>query len=443
MQRHLNAPIRTVMASVVVAAGLVAGPARAAQAATAPTLSEFQLRPASNQAELMDRVQLLDAELPTLGVANILAQASRQGTWSSGICNSAAAGQLTQVTRSFCFDPSDNASIGSTTVEWTPQAVTTVADAQDDQDWNGTKPLLVSWTDDDSEAVKGVRVTFIDSATGKYQHVLLVYPFINASGNPSYMSLRTQQDSTGVSLHAGGMAWYGNYLYVADTDRGFRVFDMRYIFDLQSAANGDTTDKLQIGRQNGIYYGHGYRYVMPEVAAWTNVVDRDPAKKCTVNAGSPTFSFVGLDRSGADHLTTGEFCADLNGTAPADDKGRVAGWPVIGTGDSAGQPEVGGDGLWRADSAFRLPIGNIQGAVRDNGVWYLSRSQGSTTSGQLITTNAASGTTGTLTLGGNSTRTVAIGPEDLSFWSSFNGGQNVIWTVTEWPGRRMLYALPQ
>jgi hypothetical protein len=35
-----------------------------------------------------------------------------------------------------------------------------------------------------------------------------------------------------INVHAGGVAWYGNYLYVADTEAGLRVFDLRKIFDL-------------------------------------------------------------------------------------------------------------------------------------------------------------------------------------------------------------------
>ena len=112
---------------------------------------------------------------------------------------------------SFCFDAADSGTNGGN-VEWTPQGVTTVADAQEDQAWGAAAPLLVGWYNDDSEQVKGARITFIDPSTGAYQHVLLAYPFINDSDNATYMSLRTKQDSSGRSLHAGGMAWYGNYL---------------------------------------------------------------------------------------------------------------------------------------------------------------------------------------------------------------------------------------
>ena len=49
-------------------------------------------------------------------------------------------------------------------------------------------------------------------------------------------------------IHAGGIVWHGNLLYVVDTTRGIRVFDMRQIFELErrptrarSAATGRST----------------------------------------------------------------------------------------------------------------------------------------------------------------------------------------------------------
>ncbi|MGW0958255.1 hypothetical protein ACWD4K_04235 [Streptomyces gelaticus] len=65
-------------------------------------------------------------------------------------------------------------------------------------------------------------------------------------------------------IHAGGMVWYGNYLYVADTANGMRVFDLRKIMDLNPDNNADVddptpddlvsnvVDKRRIGRQNNV-----------------------------------------------------------------------------------------------------------------------------------------------------------------------------------------------
>ncbi|GAB4085370.1 hypothetical protein GCM10028784_20000 [Myceligenerans cantabricum] len=464
------------LATLLVAAGLVVVPAIPASAdePPVPSLEDYRMRPANNADQLQERVELLDEQLPKLGVRNILAQAPRQGTTAAGeACNDDAVGALEpDITFSFCWDAADNAA-GDGTYEWTPQGITTVADAQADKEWNGTQPLLVTWyqchtvdgeklcgDDDDSlcdrydeECVKGVRVTFVDPDTGRYAHVLLAYPFINDSGNATYMSLRTQQTAAGESLHAGGVAWYGNYLYVADTARGVRVFDMRYIFDLEAAGEkGDTSDKHQIGRQDGVFYGHGYRYVMPEVAAYTNNVPRPPAAERCTNAGSPNTSFVSIDRSGIDHLITGEYCP---GRTPEDGEagGRVAAWPLDG---STGRPDINGTctsrtppheqiPCWRADNAFALPagVGNIQGATRYDGSWYLTQSNGMTNRSVLMTAVQETGeTTGVLrfSLAG---RPAGIGIEDLSYWPGDDPGRSGLWSLTEWWGKRMIYVTPR
>lgn len=409
--------------------------------ATPPSLDDFKLRPATNQADWLDRVKKLDVELPKLGVKNILEQASRYGKQSttSETCNPDATLTRKLSNASYCFDTADSGKIGGD-VEWMPQGVTTVADATADQQWNTKQPILISWydkkpktqTNTDADKIKGARVTFFDPATAKYQHVLLVYPFINNFGNVTYMSLRTTQTEEYDSLHAGGIAWYGNYLYVADTARGFRVFDMRYIFDLEQARNGNTADQNKIGYHNGKYYGHGYRYVMPEAAAWSSVVNRDPNKACSANAGSPTFSFAGVDRSGLSHLTTGEFCADKIAGGDVNKSERVARWPLDGT---TGQPKLI-EGLWKADAVYRLPISNIQGAVSYNNTWYLSRSQGAS-NGFLYVTKPIATTTGILEIG--TTHYAAVGLEDLAHWPKPDGSPGGLWTVTEHAEKRLLY----
>lgn len=425
------------------------------------------MRPATNQAELMDRVKKLDAQLPKLGVQNILKEAPRAGTKvNDTACNSKAVNPSVgpDIGYSFCWDKSDQAASGN--YEWTPQGVATVADAQADQQWGTAQPVITTWYQKqhgsavgekckykkngewtEQNCVKGVRISIIDPNTGKYAHVLLAYPFINASGNATYMSLRTKQDSGHGSLHAGGVAWYGNYLYVADTARGLRVFDMRYIFDLKAAGDkADIGDKTKIGRQDGKFYSHGYRYVMPEVAAYTNTVPRSTTKtyQC-LNKSSPNTSFVSLDRSGTDHLVTGEFCNREVG----DTNGRVASWPLNG---DNGRPDMNATCVsdlpghanipcWHADSAYAMPIDNVQGATRYDGKWFMNQSRGSS-AGALIQAPQPAGATGVLKSVAPAHYT-AIGPEDLSYWPGSQSHRNGLWTLIERYGQRMVYVTPK
>jgi hypothetical protein len=171
-------------------------------AAAPPALDDFVLVPAGG--DLPARVDRLDAVLPKLGVQGILAQANRQGISGCQPTKPEEPKPETPV-RSFCFEDGDNE-----TTAWYPQGVTTVADAQEDQQWGDKQALLVSWYDHNQGVEKGIRVTFIDPATDRYQHVLLVYPYDGEQG-PSYESLTTPQRGDGRSVHAGGVVWYGNF----------------------------------------------------------------------------------------------------------------------------------------------------------------------------------------------------------------------------------------
>jgi len=84
----------------------------------------------------------------------------------------------------------------SATKDWYPQGV----DARGDV-------VLVSWY---SKVTDAARLSVVDTAAGRYGHVALVM----ADGKP-------------VKSHAGGLAWREDLLYVADTTRGLRVFDLR------------------------------------------------------------------------------------------------------------------------------------------------------------------------------------------------------------------------
>ncbi|GAA0524199.1 hypothetical protein GCM10011581_44870 [Saccharopolyspora subtropica] len=423
-------PRAAAVLSAAVAAVLATTAPAPAATATPPNLVDFEL--VNTSGDLRSRVDKLADQLPKADVPSILANANRQGS-TGDACTSPALDAMQEAPlRKFCFNAEDTGKVGGT-VEWMPQGVTTVADANDDQQVGGKQALLVSWYDKGTDPIKGVRVSFLDPATSKYRHVLLVYPYINSNGNPSYEAVTTPQAGNGNSVHAGGTAWYGNYLYVVDTARGIRIFDMRTIFDLGAADNGDTSNKALVGRHDNMYHGFGYRYVMPQVAGWSNpegVVDHPGDYKCTAT-GRQRYSYVSLDRSTSPHtLLTGEYCADQHN---ANLNGRVARWNLATT----GLPAPDSDGTWRATSAYRLPKPRVQGVTAAAGRWYLSTSNGQNNAGnfQAAVPDKDTGA-GVLTTDGPN-RAVAIGVEDLSYWP----GNNEVWTVTEHPGKRVLYSV--
>lgn len=435
-------------------------------------LANFQLRPnklgdddPDDDDDLPTRVEDLDNELINAGVGKILADANRTGEVGTGgvPCNNKAVdeGVLDRMSESICFNNGDN-----NTRLWYPQGVTTIADAQDDKYWGdkdkNNQPVLVSWYDhtrkrgtgkeddikcedknEENDPEKGVRVSFMDPRTGKYRHVLLVYPTRNSYGNASYMSVRSKQvggdsEKNNCSLHAGGMVWYGNFLYVADTGRGFRVFDMRHIYDLGADPDGTTQAPKEIGRRSGTYYGHGYRYVMPQVASWT-LTTSNKHNRCTPDAKGLKFSYAGLDRSGLDHMLAGEYCNQKQ-----DVPGRVVAWPMAGAVNGEGEQRTDTNYRWQADVAHKLPHSNIQGASRFNDRWYLSKSRGRDENGLLYQTAKSVPSTEKLQVA--TFQDAAIGPEDLSHWEDGRGGTTLgtMWTVAEHDTRRMVYAtIPQ
>ena len=375
----------------------------AAQAPMEPvSKSPFVLEATSEH--LQNEANNLANQLPKSGIQKLLTNANRTAVRG---CSSSALTGVSGVVDRWCFNSGDN-----NTPEWYPQGVSGTGDAQADDLWGTKRAIVTSWY---HKGDKGSRVTFLDPATGKYRHVLLVEPYTNSYGNPSYRA---------VKIHAGGIVWYGNYLYVVDTRRGIRVFDMRYVFDLTESPKGDTSNKDLIGRRDGVYYGHGYRYVMAQIGAWT-VPGKQAGASCEPS-GPPRFGFIGLDRSPVpDTLITGEYC---NPPEPKDDPtqyGRVARWPLDG---QTGKLKTASDGRVYATEAYRAPSSNAQGVLALNGTWYLMTSAGSKNNGKLYKARPGAHPT---------YRKAAIGPEDLYYWPA----RDQIWTVAGYPGKRVLYAV--
>lgn len=364
---------------------------------------DFWLFPASTAGT----VDGLDRKLYRDTVPTVLRRANRKATGSCRL------GALKNVRTSwyYCFDAED-----SQTLKWTPQGVTGVSDARLGETWQGTKPLAVSWYHSDhcrKKVTCGVRISFLDTRTGRYRHVLLVEPKVNSAHHYSYDA---------VSVHAGGIAWYGNYLYVADTSHGLRVFDVRRIFDLDPDGNPATDDRQQdrdvrsnatdtgkVGRHDNVFYGLGYRYVMPQVRRYFH---RAATGACGV--GRSRHSYVSVDRSTApDTLVTGEYCTKpKHVTTPH--HGRVARYAID---QGTGLLRMTGSGPFtRAvpGTVYQLPDWYVQGAANYRGTWYLNRSHNCTkkSNGTLIL--ATAGRSGQLHP--VASRTVATGPEDLSVW---------------------------
>ncbi|MEV3987317.1 hypothetical protein AB0J57_00240 [Streptomyces sp. NPDC049837] len=420
--------------------------------------ADFRLK---SGADLARKVAKLDAMLPKQGVQKILRYANRP-LLTGGDCRTDPFGKgdkgkdPLEPAKKYCFKDDD-----ANSVEWIPQAVTGASDAAKDEKWGAKRPILIGSYDDDNTGrtkkgckkkasdkcnEKGVRITFVDPATNKYRHALLVWPYVSKKSKKITFDAIHANDRKGqTGIHIGGMAWYKNYLYVADTYNGIRVFDMRKIMDLDPDNKPSTNDTLsggyrtdvknkkKIGRHGKTWYGFGYRYVMPQVATWTfqakqhnkATAGKKNKKKITycATSGAPKASYLSIDRSVSPHeLIMGEYCRS---TPSHPSTGRLTGYALDpGTGKLASRGGVTRTPAW----GFYLPKEGMQGAARYDGRYYLNQSK-KYDNGSIVRAKPFP-KRGLLAYG--SDVPTAVGPEDLYVeHGRRTGNPALLWSVSE------------
>ncbi|MFI0371325.1 hypothetical protein ACH35V_25960 [Actinomadura sp. 1N219] len=363
------------------------GRAPAQAAVAAPNLRDFDLRRVSDRS---GPLRALSGKLERSSVDALLT-ASGQRRLGHGCGKPAAVPARSLV---HCFDRADSA-----TGKWVPQGVTSVSDATAGERLpGGGRPLLVSWHDSGR-----VRLTFVNPHRRTYRHVLLVYPTMKR-GRPTYGD---------IGVHAGGIAWYGSKLYVADTRHGVREFDIRQIYDLGKSKAGSTGHAGRVGLHGKKYYGHGHRYVMAQTGSW-HFTRGSTSGKCH-GSGPLRMSWIAVDRTTWRHaLIAGEYCK------PKAPRGRVVTWPLWA---------LSGGGVAQADWAAALPGDRIQGGVRTNGRWWFTQGRGQKRGRLLMTSRDWDGWSRV------TRRTISHGPEDLSCYR----GQHRIWTIAEHARKRALW----
>ncbi|WP_156325659.1 hypothetical protein [Nonomuraea sp. SBT364] len=324
----------------------------------------FTLRRATGS--LAEGAAKLAGEIGATSVEAVIAAANRQAVRRGA---GAALGAMSpRPAEWYAFDAGDQ-----DTVDWYPQGLTCAEDSGS----IGVPMFVATWYYKPEAGERGIRATFFSPRTLKYRHALLVEAKPDGSFAP-------------IDIHAGGVACHGDLLYVADTFRGLRVFDLGHVLDLRTVQN-DVGDGDRVGRHGGRLHAFGYRYVIPQTDFW-RVAER-----------RAIFSFAGVDRV-TGTLISGEYDGDGPG-------GRVARWnlPL--------------DGVPR--DAYVLGHEKIQGALSQGDTWYLSQSRGSAGNGKLLVHSG-----GELT-----TRPYPVGPEDLTV----QDGR--LWSLTEFRGKRVIFGV--
>ncbi len=287
---------------------------------------------------------------------------------------------------------------------WKPQGITASFDAVPNGVVAGKKVLFATWryVPGAGKVHKGARLSFVDvtgPATPKYRHALLVEPKLLESGQPSFGA---------VPASAGGIAWVGGKLYVADSSTGLRVFDLDKILQVTT---GDSS-KIGYVSSKDAWYGYGYKYVVPQVARYRLC----PGSCCAI------FSFAGLlVGPGSASLLTGEY-------SKSSVAGRVHRWPLDPkTGDlKLAQGHAKPDGVWWGG------VTAMQGGVITGANWWLASSAPKSSSpkadGKLIRTAPGKAHT---------EMPWADSPQDMMI----DDGGDLIWGHNWTAGKRSVFAV--
>ncbi|MDF1662463.1 MAG: hypothetical protein P1V97_11870 [Planctomycetota bacterium] len=280
---------------------------------------------------------------------------------------------------------------------WFPQGVTGSGDASQSGLVANRQLIAVSWHFNEllafGAADQGARVSFIDitkPGIPRYQHVLFVESFKDKLG-PNFRALK---------FHAGGMVWYGDYLYVADATVGLRVFDLTKIMQV------DPGKTHEIGRNGkGQYHAHDHVYILPQVNCY----------RLHSKSSKLRFSSLSLDRSTKPpSLISGDYKVLSR-------RGKLLRW---GLNNKSHRLEGKAD--IKPIEAYEMGQSRVQGVLSWKGQFWM----------------ASSGLRPRLRTGRPRSKIHArpwvLGPEDLYF----DCGSSLLWTATEFPRRRYILAVP-
>jgi hypothetical protein len=199
------------------------------------TLSDYKLKQSGYSAT----IAALDKALPKVTVSDIIADLNHGNSVASPGIKNLVASTAYRWEETADFNDQD-------TEKWYPQGITTSADSYASGVYEGKKVQIVTWHSDNyDDGKRGARVSFVSpggkGSGRKYRHVLLV----QTKGNDDFQTIK--------GLHAGGIAWYGNLVYVVDTTGGLRVFDLDHIYKV----DGDIKDDA--GKVGSKYGAYGYK----------------------------------------------------------------------------------------------------------------------------------------------------------------------------------------
>ncbi|GIF04204.1 hypothetical protein [Actinoplanes siamensis] len=394
MSIRVRLPRATVALTLTVSAALVAGsPAFAASAPTSLPAGQFTL--SANYTKFDALNTALAGKLGTASVSDVMDNANHD---RQGITDSL---NLAGYSTGFQFDDTDVNDCANF-----PQGITTSRDAvgtANSGNYDGHQLILVSWYTKDGcgGGTSRSRITLVDwDATypNKYRKILLVEP-TGTTAAPNFKD---------VLIHAGGVSWYGDYLYVADTGHGMRVFNMAKILKTNTGGTAD-----QIGRQSDTtYYAHNYAYVLPQVGTIT---------AATTSGTSLAWSSISLDRADPS-IVMAEYTCSSGCTAYPNRAPRAVRFPF-----APGLTTFAGSTT--ASEALQLPWYKLNGVASHNDRWWFNSSGDK----KLYYWTPAAGP---------SSYSWVSGGESISYWEDTTN-PDLLWSLQEPVGHRNVFAVEQ
>ncbi|MFI7322680.1 RICIN domain-containing protein [Streptomyces venezuelae] len=371
-QSEARSSVRAALAALLTLAALALGLATAGPAAAQPNAMEGPLtRLSTEQARkfhlAINRKTMFDdhgAAIRGVEKTGAVTKVSPVDVATSGqhtgrpLCHTTGINGTFQY-NGFCWDKDDDfTSAYDPEGGWHPQGLTASHDAQPGGTVDGHHLYAGSWyygMGEDKRDLMG-RVSLVDS-TGKqwtYGHVLLVMP----TGDENNGDFRPV-----LNVHADGMVWYGNKLFVANGGE-LQVYDFQHLWKMKTSSE-------RTGIENGVSSARWHQWALPMVGRYSlNTLPNQHPRTCPSPPSEERtcLSSLSLDRSGpVDHLVSGEYYKD--GAGPVS---RIARWPlnpntalpVADNGDTVGTAT--------ADAAFSAPVRQLQGVATDGTYYYLS-----------------------------------------------------------------------
>ncbi|MFH8619333.1 RICIN domain-containing protein [Streptomyces sp. NPDC017979] len=270
----------------------------------------------------------------------------------------------------FCWDATDDSTSAwaETTPDtggWHPQGLTASHDAVPGGTVNGHHLYMASWFygygKDEGDRDHKARISIVRS-TGTdwtYGHVLLVRP----------KGSRTSPEFEAVdNVHADGMAWYGNRLFVANGGE-LQIYDLNHLWRMSSLSG-------RVGVGGGPSSAAHHQWALPMIARYgtrtkaQEAASSNPHPRACEHSSRACLGSLSLDRSGTTpRLVSGEYWSNRRNSATgkleASHPAHLVKWPLEHIGE-------GGTAPVQAVSAHTTNIRQVQGVATDGTYYYVS-----------------------------------------------------------------------